>query len=433
MRMKQIPKQVAKLIAKPIAVMAMLVISSGSMAAVNEQQFQQLLEQMNKMNSRLDKLEQENASLKQTNSELRQTNTVAIEQSSQMEEKLTGVDQRVEAVSWAERIRWKGDFRPRYEYIDAEGRETRNRNRIRARAEIIAEISPQLIVGIGLASGSESPVSTNQTLGAGGTTKNLSMDLAYFDWQATDKLAVGAGKFKNPINRTGGHALMMDSDWRPEGINMRWENSKLFVNSMFNYFEGDSNRGTKPSYFVQAGINLQPTDALRLKIGGGYSVMAASGNSSFFGDDDFFGNSFNPLTLRYRYDYNVFQGFAELGFSLFELPVLIFADIIHNSEAPINNDGYAVGFRLGKINKPGEWDVRLAYQDLEADSTFGLITDSDFGGGGTDVRGYIFRGGYGIVKNWSANMTYIHSQNSLAAGDIKDFRRLHLDLNFKFK
>jgi len=413
--------------------MAMLAISSASVAAVSDKQFQQLLDQVNKMNVRLEKLEQENASLKQSNNELRQTNTATVEITSKIEDTLVLVEQQVEATSWAEKIRWKGDFRPRYEYIDAEGSGSRNRNRIRARAELIAEINPEVMVGIGLASGSENPVSTNQSLGAGGTTKNLSLDLAYFDWKATENLAVGGGKFKNPIKRTGGHALLMDSDWRPEGVNLRWENNKLFVNSMFNYFEGDSNRGTKPSYFVQAGITLQPVDVVRLKIGAGYSVMDAAGFASFFGDNDFFGNSFNPLSMRYRYNYNVLQGFAELEFSLFDLPVLIFADIIHNSEAPINNDGYAVGFRLGKIKNPGEWDVRLAYQDLEADSTFGLITDSDFGGGGTDVRGYIFRGGYGIAKNWSANMTYIHSQNDLASGNPRDFKRLHLDLNFKFK
>jgi len=111
----------------------------------------------------------------------------------------------------------------------------------------------------------------------------------------------------------------------------------------------------------------------------------------------------------------------------------VFGDIINNSDAPTNNDGYAVGFRLGKIKDKGDWDFRYAYQDLEADATLGLITDSDFGGGGTNVRGSIIKAGYGIAKNWTTNMAYIFSENNIATEDPRDFDRLQLDLNFKFK
>lgn len=418
---------------RPIAVAVLLALSTSGFAAVSDEQFQLLLDQVTKMNQRLDALEHENSSLKQANTELRQTNEAAVEKTVELEESVAAVEKRVDKSSWTERMHWKGDFRPRYEYIDAEGKDSRNRNRIRARAELVAEISPTMVVGIGLASGSEDPVSSNQTLGGGGSTKGLNLDLAYFDWKASQNMIVGAGKFKNPIKRTGGHNFLMDSDWRPEGINFRWAGERLYFNSMFNYFEGDSKKGTEPTYFMQGGIKLKPTDGLSLKLGAGYTVIDATAHSSFLGDGDFFGNSFNPITDKYLYDYHVVQGFAEFGFNLFDLPVLVFGDIIHNTEAPTNNDGYAVGFRLGKVKNPGDWDFRLAYQDLEADATLGLITDSDFGGGGTDVRGFVFKGGYGIAKNWTTNMTYILSENNLAAGDPRDFDRLQLDLKFKFK
>ena len=418
---------------KPIAMAVLLALSSSGFAAVSDEQFQLLLDQVTKMNQRLDALEQENSSLKQANTELRQTNDAAVEKTVELEESVAAVEKRVDKSSWTERMHWKGDFRPRYEYIDAEGKDSRNRNRIRARAELIADISPNLIVGIGLASGSEDPVSSNQTLGGGGSTKGLNLDLAYFDWKAGHNMIVGAGKFKNPIQRVGGHSFLMDSDWRPEGINFRWAGETLFFNSMFNYFEGDSKKGTADTYMMQGGINLKPADGLSLKLGAGYSSVPAAGHDSFLGDDDFFGNSFDPISGEYLYDYSVIQGFAEFGFKLFDLPVLVFGDIIHNSDAPINNDGYAVGFRLGKVKKPGSWDFRMAYQDLEADATLGLITDSDFGGGGTDVRGFVYKAGYGIANNWSANMTYINSENKLASGDPRDFDRLQLDLKFKFK
>jgi hypothetical protein len=52
------------------------------------------------------------------------------------------VDEKMAAVSWAERMRWKGDFRYRYEHIDPEGDDTRNRSRIRARTHLEADLSP---------------------------------------------------------------------------------------------------------------------------------------------------------------------------------------------------------------------------------------------------------------------------------------------------
>ena len=68
------------------------------------------------------------------------------------------VGERMAAVSWAERMRWKGDFRYRYENIDEEGKDGRNRNRIRARAALEADVTPTVKVGLGLATGGDDPV-----------------------------------------------------------------------------------------------------------------------------------------------------------------------------------------------------------------------------------------------------------------------------------
>ena len=75
--------------------------------------------------------------------------------------------------SWTDRIKIDGDFRYRYERIDPEGSDTRSRNRIRARANIRADVADNTEVGFGLATGGEDPVSTNQTLGGGGTSKGV--------------------------------------------------------------------------------------------------------------------------------------------------------------------------------------------------------------------------------------------------------------------
>ena len=63
----------------------------------------------------------------------------------------------------------------------------------------------------------------------------------------------------------------------------------------------------------------------------------------------------------------------------------------------------------------------------------GLLTDSDFGGGGTDAKGSIFKGAWAIHKNWKAQITYFLNDIDLASGDPRDFNRLMLDLKFKYK
>jgi len=73
------------------------------------------------------------------------------------------------------------------------------------------------------------------------------------------------------------------------------------------------------------------------------------------------------------------------------------------------------------------------YEKLEADAVLGLLTDSDFGGGGTDAKGSIFKGTWAFHKNWNAKFTYFLNEIDLASGNPRDFDRLQLDLNFKYK
>ena len=107
---------------------------------------------------------------------------------------------------WPDRVKLAGDFRYRYEGISVEGSDTRRRNRIRARTNITAQAADNIEVGFGLATGGDDPVSANQTLGGGGSSKNIRLNLAYVDWEAMDGLHVIGGKFKNPLYRAGKQA-----------------------------------------------------------------------------------------------------------------------------------------------------------------------------------------------------------------------------------
>ena len=166
--------------------------------------------------------------------------------------------------------------------------------------------------------------------------------------------------------------------------------------------------------------------------GAGYFRFDAAGKKSFFGEGDFFGNSFDPATLTYIYDYHEVEAFAELSFDLFRRPFSIFADFVKNTEADKDDSGFAYGLKSGNARTPGSWDVSVIYQDLEADAVLGLLTDSDFGGGGTNARGFILKGTYAFHKKWNAKFTYFINETDINSNNQDDFDRLQLDLNFKY-
>ena len=204
--------------------LGVLVFSSPAIAQVNEGEIQALRAQIELLNRRLDQLEQQNQEMSRSLQEARAGeftgSQAAAGDQAVLDEKIdqavaAQVDERMAAVSWAERIRWKGDFRYRYENIEEEGKDGRNRNRIRARAALVADVTPTVEVGLGLATGGDDPVSANVTLGGGGSKKEINLDLAYFDWSGLANTNVLGGKFSNYLVKPQKTALLWDGDWRP--------------------------------------------------------------------------------------------------------------------------------------------------------------------------------------------------------------------------
>ena len=83
---------------------------------------------------------------------------------------------------WTDRVDLKGDFRYRWETIDREGSDSRERHRIRARPTLTARVNDTVRVGFGLATGGDNPVSGNQTIGDGGARLDIGLDQAWFEW-----------------------------------------------------------------------------------------------------------------------------------------------------------------------------------------------------------------------------------------------------------
>ena len=420
--------------------LSILLCSTGAIAQVSETEIQLLRDQIEMLTRRLDQLEQQNRELASQAEKADAASATTSE--SVIDEKVDQavaeqMDERLAAVSWAERIKWKGDFRYRYENIDQEGKDSRNRSRIRARTNLEANISPTLDVGVGLATGGDDPVSSNQTIGGGGSSKDIKIDLAYFDWSGLKDTNIVGGKYKNFLVRPEKRGLLWDSDWRPEGLGITWNNGTFFAHGLGTWLEGDSNKGTQFSWVVQGGVNLDVGETGKLMFGAGYNQFDIAGRTPLFGDEeDFYGNSFvfDPVEDNnvFKYNYRQYQLFAGYKFKLGKRSLSLFADYTQNTEVSENDTAYLIGAKYGSAKDKGDWDLVYFYEKIEADSTVGLLADSDFGGGGTDAKGHVFIGTYALHKAWYFRATYFLNEIKLASGNPKDYDRLMLDLAFKF-
>ena len=410
-----------------VAVSGALLASAGASAAVSDSDLAELKAQMAAMASRLSTLEAEN-------NQLRELSNTTVTELEVTKEDLASVKQKESKVSWAETVKWKGDFRYRYEDIQQDGKDDRDRNRIRARAHLVAKPSTTTEIGLGLATGGDDPVSTNQTLGGGGSTKDIKLDLAYFTWTGLENTALTAGKFKNPFYTEQKSGLIWDGDFRPEGAAAQWAGDMFFANASYSYIDSDSNSDNDEAYWgAQVGANFKLFDNMKLTAAAGYLDIPTKGLAAIY-DGDFFGNSSvikNGVDV-YEYDYNLYHGSLGLSFELLEMPMSVYGDFVQNDDADDYDTGYIAGIKLGKAKKKGSWQVAYQYEKLEANAVLGLVTDSDFMGGGTDGEGSKLGAKYMLDDHWYVGATYFDGDTGVDLGGDDSYQRLQVDTGFKY-
>ena len=102
--------------------------------------------------------------------------------------------------------------------IEKGDNDARHRHRIRARVGIYGQVNDFTKVGVQYATGSDDPVSTNQTLDNAFSSKDVRLDMAFLAMSPKKFpcMTITAGKFKNPFYKAGKSELIWDSDWNPE-------------------------------------------------------------------------------------------------------------------------------------------------------------------------------------------------------------------------
>jgi outer membrane murein-binding lipoprotein Lpp len=442
--------------------LASILVLAGGVAPALADETSELKAAVQALQKRIDQLEAKAKDAEDTND--RQTDQIA--------KTKAGIG------SWVGNFTWKGDFRYRNENIDQEYVANRNRDRIRVRTGFVAKVNDTVKAEVELSTsetagvaGNADPRSPNQTLTGDNSRKAFYYDLAYVEWQPTADWKFTAGKMKYPWTRPGANTYFFDSDVNPEGLAANFTHGGFFGSTFYNLLEERSPTGTGAASIAngestlfggQVGYKFLLGDD-KLTVGTSFFSFNnvkgwnAAYNVAAGGTGAYNGNSTDPVATNchflgttrvancYAYGYQVWEAFGEYTTTLMDHPAVFWADYAHNSEAKNGLDtAYSLGVTYGKASDPGTWEVGYAWNHHEKDALFGQFVDSDFGAGSTDAEGSVLKAGYAPARNWVINGTYfINTTNNDRAATItgvpgvttkfdRDYKRLQLDLNFKF-
>jgi len=340
---------------------------------------------------------------------------------------------RTAVPQWLDNLKFFGDLRLRYEYHNQDGTEgqdpkDRNRYRFRLRFGMTKTwMDNQMEVGFRLASG-DSPggTSTNQTMTGAFSKKDIWIDRAYAKYspKAIPGLTLIAGKIPNILEHTD---LIFDSDINPEGTALAYHHEMFGVDFFGNVAQlaiSETRNGHDVSLGVyQAGV--------RAPLPGGINAMVVA---SLYDWEDY--ETLGATANSWNRNTQVFNILAKVKFKACGLPWQVYFDWVHNTQDHDQNagfenadDGYAVGAKVGKNKKQGDWSAGYQYKYIEANATPGIINDADFGG--TNAKGHVFKAAYNLTDFLTAGATAFFVEPVTNSGDQND-TILQFDLVWKF-
>jgi opacity protein-like surface antigen len=358
--------------------------------------------------------------------------------------------------SWVQNIKLKGDLRLRYQNQhdknDNNILKDVNIGRVRVRLGLEGKVNEKLTAGIGIATGSGDPRSTNISFGDYNSKKQIVLDYAYAKYAALPWLTLVGGKmlpgdvFWEPTD------LIWDTDITPEGAVVGLSKglglkTKLFLNSGFLVAQTDSTSTSGASGFlVQPGVDFKFNDNISLKGAVSYTAFDVKDQvpSSYDKGSNTKYNSTSATTGNYSYNYGmvnpalelkIMEPFKPLGLDVESLK--FFGEYVNNVDVSKKNTGFSMGFQFGKdkIEKWGDWQVRYVYAMLGKDAVLDILPDSDRYSGKTGMRSHEGIFTFGLGKNTSLGFDVYRSWgiNAINSGGRAQPETLaQVDWNMKF-
>lgn len=366
----------------------------------------------------------------------------------------------------------------------------RERLRARARLGLLAKVSDSWSAGLRLATGNTTDrVSTNQTLGQNFNKYQFVVDRAYLRYEPFESLVLSGGRIPNPWFGTD---LVWDEDLNFEGVSVTWkpkltESFSPYVTAGYFPVKERNPPGGRSRALAGAQLGFQWALNSRHNLKFGAAVYDYSGFEGRLEPDSSFdsilqqpiestyGNSVYEAGLRQRGNtlfrtnsrlddstnnlWGLASRFRPLNMTLsydwasFDpVHVVLTADWVKNLEfdpaeierrsglrlTDARDDGYQFKLTVGmpQIRNARDWQVFAAYRYLGSDAVLDAFTDSDFGFGGTNQRGYIVGLGYGLDRNVGLNIRWLSADSISSPTMAKNGRFssdvLQADVNLRF-
>jgi len=352
--------------------------------------------------------------------------------------------------------------------------DNRDRFRLRGRIGLNAKISDTLNAGFGLASGTPgstgNPASTNQTLTDTFNRKQVGIDLAFLNWKPQEWLELAGGRIRNPFFST-------DLVWAPD---LNFDGGQVSVrprvNDRLGFFgtlgafpleEFDPDRNSQPLrknkwlHAMQLGVQLNARDESSARFGialYNYSniqgILDATGaNLTNWTRPQFRqrGNSVAPVNLAgdlgLTSKFRLLNVTGELDIAQWDpVRVTFLYDYVKNlgfdagdigrrlqvTGLASRNEAWHARLNIGhrRIEKANDWFAFGAYKSVQRDSVLDAFVEGDFNLGGTNAKGWILGGGWGVARNAWIGVKYTTANR--IDGPPLSIDTFQVDLNARF-
>ena len=333
--------------------------------------------------------------------------------------------------TWLNRFTWGGDMRFRLQKETGSAGNNdraRIRARLRASAKVNEQISSTVRLTTGGVGGAGSNYTTNSNLGGVNSKLQFDLDLAFIDYHPVTGLQILLGKSPTQFWAPGTSEIAWGFPWSQEGLNMKYvtdlgnfkptlvaaftnfyesggaeqgrDNTMLGIQAIAPYRSADWNATLAFGSYDYA--NLKGTAISKL----GYAATALSADGNTLA-----GAGTAAATL--ANDYRLLDVGAEIGYNLSFAPISIYYNYVMNQAVSEGNKGQIAGVKLGALKDQGSWMAEYNYRDVEADAAIGMVGETQYLNGGTNVQGHLVRLGY---QGWKSSALGIEFDSGIRQG-----------------
>ncbi|MFZ5504788.1 MAG: putative porin [Pseudomonadota bacterium] len=368
-----------------------------------------------------------------------------------------------------------------------------NRLRLRARLGVLAKINDSVSAGLRFTTGNVTDrVSTNQTLGSGFNKYSFLVDRAYIKFDPVEWASVSGGRIPNPWFSTD---LVWDEDLNFDGlaVNLRnvtpTQSLRPFATAGWFPLRADNPPNAEKQWLAggQIGAEYDLSSSTRLRVGlakyhygrveartdtnfdaigplpgyGRYehsSALRQKGNTLVLtnpGAGAAFGETTPIYGLASKFEPWVLTATADLA-HFDPVHVLLSAEYVKNTgfdrgdilrRTGLNlTDGkdtaYHVRLMVGmpSVRLADDWQVFASYKYIGSDALIDGFTDSDFGLGGTNLKGFVLGGSYGLYRDTAVGLRWYSARNiqgmtydpAVIAGQRYEVDTVMVDMNVRF-